>query len=107
MLILLLGTAIMHSKFIKHSAYEYSFTPLQENNKNSTGSPKSISIDSYFHAYQLPKIDYTKNLNKIWIPYDNYGVAKEQKDTLYQLFGLICDIDKSYIGEDGHISFYN
>ena len=107
MLLLLIGTAILHSKFIKHSTYTYSFRDLRGNDKTPIKSVEYVPINDYLHAYQLPKIDYSKNLNKIWIPYDNYGVAKEQKDTLYQLFGLICDTDKSYMGEDGYIKFYN
>lgn len=107
MLILLICTAIAHSKFTKHSAYEFSLTSLQDNDIKPTKSEEYVSMNNYFHTYQLPNIDYTKNLNKIWIPYDDYGVANEQKDTLYKLFGLICDIDKSYMGEDGHINFYN
>lgn len=107
MLILITGTAVGHSKFIKFAAYEHSFT----NTKTKLDSVGDNNVDTHrndsIHQYQFPKINYNKNLRKIWIPCDKYGIAKEQQSILFQLFGLICDIDKCYINDDGSVNLNN
>lgn len=107
MLILIIGTAVGHSKFIKFAAYEHSFTNTKTKLDGGSNSISNGHTEGSTHKYQFPKINYNKNLKKIWIPCDKYGIAKEQQKILYQLFGLICDIDKCFIDDDGSVRLNN
>ncbi|KAG0657026.1 hypothetical protein C6P44_004804 [Monosporozyma unispora] len=107
MLILIIGTAVCHSKFIKFASYDHSFTNPKNESEQGVITWDENYLTNCIQQFQFPNINYNKNLKRIWIPWDKYGIAEEQEDVLHLLFGIICDIDKCYIDENGCVNLYN
>lgn len=109
MLILIFFTVVFHYKVVNISSFECSFVGSKggkpKNTNNVEETMKSFK-ESQYQEYRLPKVDCKRNLKKIWIPYDNHMIARKQEKDLFSRFGLLCNIDKCGINDEGSIYFY-
>ncbi|CCK71666.1 Spo75p KNAG_0H02510 [Huiozyma naganishii CBS 8797] len=105
MILLFVVTIITHAKFA--SLFLCGFQQVdytcQKSGFDSSKLPSFQLNCNVISKYQLPMVTFDRNIKKLWIPCDSKGLVHSFQMQMQNQFGLILDIDRCFIDDEGDI----
>ncbi|CCF57637.1 hypothetical protein KAFR_0C06410 [Kazachstania africana CBS 2517] len=96
-------TIIAHFKISRIYMRRIKYVPLCPDLPKTNYSGKHVEKTNQLSEFVFPKADFNKNYKRIWLPYDNKGIADAERRYLERNFGLICDLDVYSIDTTGSV----